>query len=422
MIIKAYKYRIYPSEIQIEQLQINFTAKRFVWNYFLKLNMDRFEAKEGILNYNKMSALLTKLKNENIWLKDAEKSVLQNTLKDLSTACLRYLESDFKWSKKTIEHAARTGKILTFYDYDKHPKFKSWKDNYKSCEMNFTTTTAGGNIRVKEKEIKFTSSNKYKKQNCKIQLPKLSNVKIAYSRQFQGRILSATVSNDVDDKYYLSLCCTEVEIEMAIKTNEFVGLDVGIKHFLTTSDGNKTDNPKYYSKYEKKLLKEQRRLSKKKFMQDITTNKTRSQKFLKQRVKVAKIHRKIANCREDFIHKLTTKLVNKYDIICIENLNVSDMIKNHKFSKSIADVCWSKFRTILTYKSIFNDKNVIAVDTFFPSSQLCNVCHHQELSIKDVNIRKWICPKCKTVHDRDKNAAVNILVEGLRIYKETISA
>ena len=187
---KGFEYRIYLNKAQEKQIEVMFSAKRYIWNYFLKLNMDRLEEKEKILTYNQMSSLLTQLKRENEWLYQCEKSILQNTLKDLANAYSKFLSSKFHYSQKTLEKAKVTGKQLTFYNMECHHKFKSYKDTYKSCKMNLTKN----NIEVKEKDIEYTSTGKYKKQNCRIKLPKLKTIKIAYSRQYQGRILAAIIS------------------------------------------------------------------------------------------------------------------------------------------------------------------------------------------------------------------------------------
>ncbi|WP_061332059.1 RNA-guided endonuclease TnpB family protein [Clostridium botulinum] len=378
---KGFKYRIYPNKTQIEQIELSFKAKRYVWNYFLNINKHRLQHHKNILNYTKMSRLLTLLKKKNIWLKQCEKSVLQNTLK------FQY-ETFLKFFKKECGF----------------PKFKSYKNNYQSIKINFTNN----NIEILEKEIRYTSTGKYKKQNCKIKLPKLKQIRIAYSRQYQGRIVSSTLSRDTNGKYYISLCCVDVPQENKEKTGLVVGIDLGIKEFATTSDNKIISNPKYYRKYEDKLIKAQRKLSKR---------KKGSNNRNKQRLKVNKYHKKICNCRIDFLQKLTTDFINKYDIICLEDLNVSGMLQNHKLAKSIADASFFEFNRELEYKSKWYDKTTSKIDRFYPSSQLCSNCDNQSQQTKDLGVRTYICPKCGLEIDRDYNASINILNEGLRLLK-----
>lgn len=376
---KGFKYRIYPNKTQQEQLKVMFSGKRFVWNHFLALNKEKLENKERILTYNQMSALLTELKKEQVWLKQVEKSVLQNTLKDLYKAFQEYFN-----------------KTRGF------PKFKSVKNNCQSVKMNLTNN----NIEIKEKEIRHTSTGKYKKQNCKIKLPKVKLIKIAYSRQYQGRILSATISVDPSGKYYISLCCTDIKHKQLPETNKQIGIDLGIKEFAICSNGDKIDNPKYYRKYEEKLKREQRKQSKRK-----KGSKNRN----KQRIKVARLHEKIYNCRLDFLHKLSLELVRNNNVICIEDLQVANMQKNHKLAKSISDASWSEFRRQLHYKSEWNNKKLIVIDKWFPSSQLCSCCGFKNENVKNLEVREWICENCNEIHDRDINASINILNEGLRM-------
>ena len=375
---KGFKYRIYPKNNQIEQIENMFKAKRYVWNYFLNINKHRLNHHKSVLNYNKMSKLLTLLKNKNPWLKECEKSVLQNTIKYQYQTFLKFFKKECGF-----------------------PKFKSYKNNYQSIKINYTN----GNIAVLEKEIKYTSTGKFKKQNCKIKLPKVKQIKIAYSRQYEGRIVSATLSRDTDNKYYISLCCVGVVSKPLEQTGAVIGIDLGIKEFATTSDNEIINNPKFYRKYEQQLIKSQRKLSKR---------KKGSNNRNKQRLKVNKWHKKITNCRIDFLQKLSTKLIKDYDIICLEDLNSSGMIKNHKLAKSISDASFFEFNRELEYKARWNYKLISRIDRFYPSSQLCSNCGSQSNQTKDLGCRTYICEKCGLKIDRDYNASINILNEGLR--------
>ena len=378
---KGFKYRIYPKNNQIEQIEVMFKAKRYVWNYFLNINKHRLNHHKSVLNYTKMSKLLTLLKRKQAWLNQCEKSVLQNTIKYQYQTFLKFFKKECGF-----------------------PKFKSYKNNYQSIKMNYTN----GNIGILEKDIKYTSTGKFKKQNCKIKLPKIKQVKIAYSRQYDGRIVSCTLSRDTDNKYYISLCCVDIEINPLKQTGAVVGIDLGIKEFATTSDNEIINNPKFYRKYEEKLIKTQRKLSKR---------KKGSNNRNKQRLKVNKWHKKIANCRIDFLQKLSTKLIRDYDIICMEDLNSSGMIKNHKLAKSISDASFFEFNRELEYKARWNYKLISRINRFYPSSQICSHCGNKSSQTKDLGVRTYICDECGLEIDRDYNASINILNEGLRILK-----
>lgn len=376
---KGFKYRIYPKDNQIEQIENMFRAKRYVWNYFLNINIHRLNHHKSVLNYTKMSKLLTLLKKKNPWLKDCEKSVLQNTLKVQYETFLKYFK-----------------KLCGF------PKFKSYKNNYQSIKMNYTN----GNIGILEKDVEYTSTGKFKKQNCKVKIPKVKQIKIAYSRQYEGRIVSATLSRDTDNKYYISLCCVNIEHKTIEQTGAVVGIDLGIKEFATTSDNEIIDNPKFYRQYEEQLIKSQRKLSKR---------KKGSNNRNKQKSKVNKWHKKITNCRIDFLQKLSTKLISDYDIICMEDLSSGNMMKNHKLAKSIADASFFEFNRELEYKARWNYKLISRVNRFYPSSQICSHCGNQSSQTKDLGVRIYMCEECGLEIDRDYNASINILNEGLRI-------
>ena len=222
----------------------------------------------------------------------------------------------------------------------------------------------------------------------------------------KGTPLSATISKTASGKYFASICCKDVEIEEFDKTGSVVGVDLGIKDFAITSDSEKIKNPKYLSKSAKKLKRLQRQLSKK---QEGSSNRNKS------KIRLARQFEEVSNQRNDFLHKLSTEFVKNHDIICIEDLQVENMIKNRKLARAISDASWSKFVELLTYKCSWYGKQLVKIDTFFPSSQTCSCCGFKNSKVKNLEVRTWNCPNCQTTHDRDINAANNILNEGLRV-------
>ena len=361
---KAFKYRIYPNKTQQELIQKTFGCCRVVYNYFLNLRQKEYKNDGKSLSYYDTSKLLTQLKKELIWLKEPDKYSLQKSLKDLDMAYQKF-----------------------FKEHSGYPKFKSKKNKYKS----YRTSCVNNNIKFLGKHI---------------QLPKLGYIKIRDKQIPQGRILNATISQEPNGHYYVSLCCTDVELQPLQKTNKNVGIDLGIVDFAILSDENRILNPRFYEQSEKKLTKLQRELSRKTIG---------GYNWNKSRIKVANLQKHIAEQRRDFLQKLTTEIVTKYDIICIEDLDVSKMKETDSKTrnKHVGDVSWYEFRRQLKYKCRWYGKELRVIDRYFPSSQICHMCGCKS-GKKPTDIRVWKCC-CGAVLDRDLNAAINILTKGLQM-------
>ena len=365
---KAYKFRIYPTKEQESLIQLTFGHTRHVFNHFLARRIDMYNNDKSSLGYSACCNELTILKNERLWLKDVDSTALQASLQNLDIAYKNFF--------RRVKNGEKPG----------FPKWKKRKDPYKS----YRSKRVRNNIDVLDKHIK---------------LPKIGLVKAAISKRVKGRILNASVSQSPSGKYFVSICCTDVPVDQHTPTGAVVGLDLGITTIAVTSDDNNFENNRFLKKSAKQLAKAQRALSRK----QIGSNNRN-----KARIKVAKIQEKIANQRIDAIHNFTSEIVKMYDVICIEDLNVKGMIRNRKLAKHISDAAWGEIERQIKYKSDWHNKTLVKVDRFYPSSQLCS-CGFRNIDVKDLSIRIWICPECKKLNDRDHNAAVNILNEGLRI-------
>lgn len=363
VINKTYKFRIYPNKNQEILLNKHFGCSRFVYNYFLNERKEQYQKDNKSDNYYKQAKSLTILKKqeEYNWLKEVNSQSIQFALRNLDTAYDRFFR-----------------KLAQF------PKFKSRK------HKNTFTIPQFGRL-----------------ENNKIYIPKFKGgIKVKLDkRSIKGKIGKMNISKTPTGKYYVSIF-TEQEIEELPKTNKQVGIDLGLKDFVITSDGIKFKNNRYTKKYAKQLKKAQQHLSRK---------EKGSNGFEKQKLKVAKIHEKIASCRLDTLHKVSRELVENYDLISVEDLNVKGMIKNHKLSKHILDVSWGNFIIFLKYKCNWYGKELVKINRFYPSSKTCSSCGwiNQELKLSD---KKWTCNSCDKTHDRDINASINILKEGLKIY------
>lgn len=355
----GYKYRLYPNKNQKEYFEKCFGCVRFIYNRMLADKIEYYNK-----NKQKLNNTPAQYKKEFVWLKEVDSLALANAQINLQAAYNNF------FNRPEIGF----------------PKFKSKKDH----QYSYTTNNQGNNIRI---------------ENGYINLPKIKWVKIKQHRTFFGVIKSVTITKTSSEKYYASILVEHEGQEKLKEASEAVGIDLGLNKFIAMFNGKLIDNPRFFSKSEARLRKLQK---------DLSRCEKGSKNREKCRIKVARQYEKIVNQRKDFLHKVSKQIIDENQIIVLETLDIQDMIGNRKLAKSITNVSWGELVRQLEYKSNWYGREVIRINPWFPSSQICSNCNCIT-GKKDLSVREWICPKCNTNHERDINAAINILNEGLRI-------
>ena len=363
---KAYKFRLYPNLEQRVFFEKTFGCSRFIWNQMLADKIAHYEETGETLNNTP-----AQYKEKFPWLKEVDSLALCNVQLNLSAAYKSFFQSGFGF-----------------------PNFKS-----KKTAQSYKTNNKKGTIAVLDGKVK---------------LPKVGWVKLKLHRQVKGMIKSATISKTATGKYFISILCEE-EIPPLPKTDSNLGIDLGLENFAILSTGEKVANPKFLVSLSKKLAKEQKVLSRRGLLAKKKGMKlSDSSNYQKQKLKVARLHEKIINQRKDFLHQLSTHLIKNHDVICVEDLASKNLMKNHRLARAVGDASWTEFVRQLHYKADWYGKKIVTISRWFPSSQLCSSCGLSS-GKKPLSVREWICESCGTHHDRDINASLNILKEGLSL-------
>lgn len=371
-ILKAHKVRLYPTSDQQVFFAKSFGCTRFIWNKMLSDKIDHYKATKSTLNNTP-----AQYKPDFEWLKEVDSLALANVQQNLRTAYSKFFKQG-------------TG----------FPKFKK-----KGIKDSYTTNNQRGTVAVTQNTIK---------------LPKIGHINAIIHQSINGLIKSATISRTPTGKYYVSLL-VETIVEALPKTQSNIGIDLGLTDFIVLSDGSKVANPKFLAKLQDKLAREQKILAKRREVAKADQRKlSESRNYQKQKLKVAKVYEKITVTRKDFLHKLSFNLIKNHDVIATEDLNVKGMVKNKNLAKAISDSSWSTFTTMLAYKAEWYGKQVVKIDRWYPSSKTCSGCGHLLTKAElPLSVRSWNCPSCLRENDRDLNASINILNQGLLLVKQS---